>query len=145
MFRRIKTQYVEFTEVVDIKVLDGYKVWVRFHDGTDGIVDMSEYCDKPFSAEIWADREKFESVYLEHGVPKWSEDCDIAPEHFYHKIHGWCPECSREEQLALRVDPVQEPANSKFAAKVAANAVEAVQHLLHKLRLCLRLPFSKTS
>ena len=128
MFRRFRTIREEFTEVVDIKVLDGYTVWVRFHDGTSGEADLSEYCDKPFSAEIWADRKKFESAYLEHGVPKWSEDCDIAPEHFYHKIHGWCPECSREEQLALRVAPV----------KVAANAVEAVQHLLHKLRLCLR-------
>ena len=145
MFRRIKTTYGKFVEVVDIKVLDGYKVWVRFNDGAEGVADMSENRHKPFSAEIWADRKKFESVYLENGVPKWSEDCDIAPEYFYHKIYGWCPECPREEQQALRAEPAQEPANSKFGARVAANAIGAVQHLLHKLRLCLRLPFSKTS
>ena len=99
---------------------------------------MTEYCDKPFSSEIWADRQRFESVYLEHGVPKWSEECDIAPEHFYHKIHGWCPECEKAEQLALAAVGTQE-------SGATATALKAVQHLLLKLRLCLRLPFSKTN
>ena len=92
MFRRIKTQYVEFTEVVDIKVLDGYKVWVRFHDGTSGEADLSDMLEKPYFAKIWADREGFENVWLENGVPVWGEDDHFSPDSLYHRVTGFCPD-----------------------------------------------------
>lgn len=92
MFRRNNTQYVEFTEVVDIKVLDGYKVWVRFHDGTSGEADLSDMLEKPYFAKIWADREGFENVWLENGVPVWGKDDHFSPDSLYHRVTGFWPD-----------------------------------------------------
>ena len=32
-------------KVVEVKPLEGYRLWLRFHDGTSGTVDLS--------AELW--------------------------------------------------------------------------------------------
>ena len=79
-------------EVVDIKVLDGYKVWVRFNDGAEGVADLSDMLEKPYFAEIWADRKGFENVWLENGVPVWGEDDHFSPDSLYHRVTGFCPD-----------------------------------------------------
>ena len=32
-------------QITEVKVLDGYRLWLRFHDGASGIVDLT--------AELW--------------------------------------------------------------------------------------------
>ncbi len=29
-------------KVVEVKPMDGYRLWLRFHDGTSGIIDLAD-------------------------------------------------------------------------------------------------------
>jgi hypothetical protein len=70
--------------VVDVKALAGYTLWVRFHDGTSGTVDLS--------AELWGpmfeplrDKAFFDqaSVHPELHTVTWPNGADLSPEYLY--------------------------------------------------------------
>ena len=70
--------------VVEVRPLDGYRLWLRFQDGVSGIVDLS--------AELWGpmfeplkDRALFAqvSVHPELDTVTWPNGADLAPEFLY--------------------------------------------------------------
>ena len=70
--------------IADVKVLGGYRLWLRFHDGASGIVDLS--------AEMWGpmfeplkDQALFAQVTVNSELPTvtWPNGADLSPEFLY--------------------------------------------------------------
>jgi hypothetical protein len=80
------------TKPVDLKPLDNYRLWLKYSNGTEGIVDLSNYVGKGvFSA--WSDYNFFQSVKIgPSGELMWGEEIDLCPDSLYLKITGKKPE-----------------------------------------------------
>jgi hypothetical protein len=75
-------------KIIEVRALDGYKLWLRFHDGVVGTVDLS--------AELWGPMfEPLKDVALfaqaaihpELDTVTWPNGADLAPEFLYRAVH----------------------------------------------------------
>jgi hypothetical protein len=73
-------------QIIEVKVLDGYKLWLRFRDGVTGTVDLS--------GELWGpmfeplkDRVLFAraAVHPELHTVTWPNGADLSPEFLYQQ------------------------------------------------------------
>ena len=77
---------------ISIKVLDGYKIWVKYSDGTEGEVDLSHLVGKGIFSK-WTDYQEFKKVHIgEGGALSWDEEIDLCPDAVYFQITGKSPE-----------------------------------------------------
>jgi hypothetical protein len=77
---------------VEVKPLEGYRLWLKYSDGVEGIVDLSGLAGKGVFA-IWDDYQAFQQVYLTpSGEVTWGEQVDLCPDALYLKITGKQPE-----------------------------------------------------
>ena len=95
--------------IVAAEVRDGYTVWVKFADGNEGVLDLSEFRAEGESFTSWDDRAFFESMKLEGGSLAWGDNIDFCPNLLYMRLTG----CSfediygmTEEALAAKVNGV---------------------------------------
>lgn len=81
-----------FMEPVEVKAREGYRIWLRYEDGAEGEVDLSDLAGSGvFSA--FKDREFFEAVSIgEFGEIRWSEEIDLDPYEIYMRLTGKKPE-----------------------------------------------------
>jgi hypothetical protein len=76
----------------EVKPLDNYRLWVKFSDGAEGIVDLSEFVGKGVFA-LWNDYREFQKVHIGPGSEiAWSDQIDMCPDAIYLKITGKKPE-----------------------------------------------------
>lgn len=80
--------------VVVVQACEGYRLDVRFADGTRGEVDLSTLITRD-DAGVFAslrDTTRFAKVAVVHGAPAWPGDVDLAPDALYAAIraHGHC-------------------------------------------------------
>lgn len=78
--------------IVEVKPLANYRVRLKFSDGVEGIVDLSELAGKGvFSA--WEDVNFFNSVYVdkESRTIVWGKEIDLCPDTLYAKVLGVDP------------------------------------------------------
>ena len=75
--------------IADVKELGGYRLWLRFHDGASGIVDLS--------AEMWGpmfeplkDQALFAQVTVTSELPTvtWPNGADLSPGFLYCQAAG---------------------------------------------------------
>lgn len=74
--------------VASVETLPGYRIRVRFLDGTEGLVDLSRLVRSP-SAGVFAklsDPSLFAQVDVEYGVVTWPGEIDLAPDAMYREI-----------------------------------------------------------
>jgi hypothetical protein len=74
-------------QIEEAEARPGYRLWVRFADGVEGEVDVSELVGKGvFSA--WEDPQVFQSVEVdaESGTVVWPGGLDLAPDALYREI-----------------------------------------------------------
>ena len=73
-------------QIIEVKALNGYKLWLRFRDGTIGTVDLS--------AELWGpmfeplkDQALFAkaAVHPELHTVTWPNGADLSPEFLYEQ------------------------------------------------------------
>ena len=73
-------------KIIEVNALDGYRLWLRFHDGIFGTVDLS--------AELWGpmfeplrDRALFAqaAVHPEPHTVTWPNGADLSPEFLYEQ------------------------------------------------------------
>ena len=78
--------------VAFVRALDGYRLHVRFVDGTEGEVWMDALIHSPGAGVFGclSEPKVFSAVGLEHGVVTWPEELDLAPDAMYDaiKAHG---------------------------------------------------------
>jgi hypothetical protein len=74
--------------VREVAALDGFRLSVRFIDGTVGTVDMSALIASP-DAGVFAqlkDRSLFAQVHIQHGAVVWPGELDLAPDAMHAAI-----------------------------------------------------------
>jgi hypothetical protein len=79
-------------KIIEVKPLPNYRLWLKFSDGVEGEVKLSDLVGKGvFSA--WKDPEFFKSVYIDqisHTVT-WKGELDLDPDNLYAQILGVTP------------------------------------------------------
>ena len=77
---------------VEVKPLTNYRIWLRYEDGTEGTIDLSDVAGRGVFA-AWNDPAFFRSVRLRsHGAIEWGADIDICPDAMYLRLTGKSPE-----------------------------------------------------
>jgi hypothetical protein len=78
--------------VAELRVLEPYRLFVRFVDGTAGEVEMRRLVHSKDAGvfEALRDRAEFAAAYLDLGVVTWPSGVDLAPDAMYDEIkaHG---------------------------------------------------------
>ena len=91
MYPDLAKQRSKQLSVVEVEPREGYSIWLRFNDGVEGEVDLSDMIYGVF--EVLKDREVFEQVHvLRRGrVVGWSNDLDMCADALYMKVTGLSP------------------------------------------------------
>ena len=77
-------------KVVDVRPLDDYRIWLRFDDGTQGEIDLSDLAGRGVFA-AWADRKVFREVRVDDsGAVVWPGeiDIDLCADALYLRLTG---------------------------------------------------------
>ena len=75
-------------QIVALNVLEGYRVWLRFADGAEGMVDFST---KPRLGvyAAWQDYANFRRARIgDHGELVWDEEIDFCPDALWLQVTG---------------------------------------------------------
>ena len=77
---------------LEVKALPDYKLWLRYSDGAEGEVDLSDFAGRGVF-RLWNDYSAFEGVYIgEQGQIAWSNEIDMCPDALYLRLTGKKPE-----------------------------------------------------
>jgi hypothetical protein len=77
---------------VQVKALPDYKLWIKYADGVEGVLDLAHLVGKGVFA-LWEDYTAFQAVYIGgSGEIAWGEQIDICPDAAYLQITGKTPE-----------------------------------------------------
>jgi len=77
---------------VEVKALKNFRIWLRYDDGTEGEVDLSDVAGRGVF-KAWNDPELFNAVRLgSHGAIEWGTEIDICPDAMYLRLTGKTPE-----------------------------------------------------
>ena len=88
----IRAHIPAMKKITAVKLLPGYRLWLRFDDGVEGTVDLSDYVGQGVFA-LWNDPAAFAAVRVgETGDLVWSDQVDLCPDSLYLKITGLKPE-----------------------------------------------------
>lgn len=75
-------------DVAEVTPLDGFRLKVRFHDGSEGEADLLGLVHSP-NAGVFAplaDPSLFAQVYVACGAVTWPGEIDLAPDAMYAEI-----------------------------------------------------------
>ena len=77
---------------LSVSALPNYRIHVRFSDGAEGEVDLSDLVGQGVF-KAWKDCSFFEKVHLGSGRQvRWSEEIELCPDTLYMKLTGKTPE-----------------------------------------------------
>jgi len=81
---------MKFLHIDEAKYLEGYRVWLRFSDGSEGQVDLESKLEGTIFEPL-KDPSYFRKFRLEGHTLAWPNGADFAPEH----LHSLTPTASR--------------------------------------------------
>lgn len=75
--------------IIEVEPKGGYRLWIRFEDGTAGEVDLSDLVGKGVFRQ-WNDEAEFRKVYIdqETGTVAWPGGIDLAPDALHRDVVG---------------------------------------------------------
>ena len=77
---------------VEVRALDNFRIWLKYDDGTQGEIDLSDVAGQGVFA-AWNNPDFFGSVRLGlHGAIEWGSGIDICPDAMYLRLTGKAPE-----------------------------------------------------
>ncbi len=76
-------------EPVEVKALDKYNIFLRFSDGKEGIIDLSELKGKGVF-KAWDDSSFFQKVFIDKETKAiaWDENLELDVNNLYLKVIG---------------------------------------------------------
>ena len=73
---------------VEVRPLEGHRLWLRFEDGSEGTVDLSDLGGRGVF-EAWQERSVFQAVRIgEHGSVEWPGGLDLCGDALYLRLTG---------------------------------------------------------
>ena len=77
-------------DIISVKPLEGYQLYLCFEDGTEGIVDISQVIQFTGIFAPLQDRAYFSQVQVnpEIGTISWSNEADLDPDVLYSIVTG---------------------------------------------------------
>ena len=79
-------------KIINVEVLDHYRMKLEYEDGQQGIADLSHLVGKGVFA-LWNDYNAFRNVKIgPSGELLWSDQVDLCPDSLYLKITNQKPE-----------------------------------------------------
>ena len=73
---------------IEVEPRDGYRIWIRYSDGSSGEVDLSHLAGRGVF-DAWENRAFFENVSIaSDGAISWEEDLDLCPDAIYMQLTG---------------------------------------------------------
>ncbi len=77
-------------DIVDARPLDGYRLWLRFEDGVEGVVDLERQISFKGVFTPLRERSYFSQVQVnpELGTIAWPNGADFDPDVLYAQITG---------------------------------------------------------
>lgn len=93
-------------EIKSVKVLDGFRVLLKFSDGVSKEIDLEKYLHGPVFEEIRNDPKVFRKVRIDRyiGTICWPGDVDIAPDTLRYDL---TPVWMEEEAEAAKSKPAK--------------------------------------
>jgi hypothetical protein len=83
---KINSKVMSIAKPIQIRPENGYKLFIKFSDGKEGIVDLSNLVGKGVFS-VWNDQELFKQAYIDvTGAIAWNNDLDICSDALYDKI-----------------------------------------------------------
>ena len=77
---------------IAVEARSDYRLWVRFDDGVEGEIDLSQRAGKGVF-EIWNEPGVFESVSITpHRAIRWTEEAELCADAVYLEITGQTPQ-----------------------------------------------------
>lgn len=77
---------------VAVEARPGYRLWIRYQDGSEGEIDLSGLVGKGVFT-LWEDKALFERVNIgKDGAIYWNEEVELCPDALYLKLTGKTPE-----------------------------------------------------
>lgn len=75
--------------VVSVQPLAGYRIWIRFEDGIEGEIDLSDLTGRGVFAQ-WERPGEFERVYVDPDARTvaWPGGIDLCPVTLYRDVAG---------------------------------------------------------
>ncbi|WP_419936430.1 DUF2442 domain-containing protein [Candidatus Palauibacter sp.] len=79
------------TSVLEVRACEGYRIWIRFADGSAGEIDLSDLAGKGIF-RAWDEEDVFGRVHLApHGAVAWSSEIELCPDALYLELTGKSP------------------------------------------------------
>ena len=67
---------------------DGYRIWLRYSDGTAGELDLSYLAGRGVF-KVWNETGRFETVHIgPAGSISWDADVELCPDALYMRLTG---------------------------------------------------------
>lgn len=79
-------------DLIAVQPREGFQLWLRYSDGTEGVVDLSDHVGRGVF-KVWETPGEFQKVHLgSSGDVVWNEQLDLCPDSLYFKLTGIDPE-----------------------------------------------------
>jgi hypothetical protein len=79
-------------EIIDAKTQTGFRVFLKFNDGTSGVVDFSSFAGKGVFSK-WLESGFFDAMKINAaGALEWPGGLDLCPDALYMQLTGKSPE-----------------------------------------------------
>ena len=73
---------------MEVEAREGYRIWLRYSDGVEGEIDLSDLAGKGVFA-AWNEPGRFEDVHIDDsGAVAWSDEIDLCPQSLYMDLTG---------------------------------------------------------
>jgi len=73
---------MELIDVITVKTLPDYKLFLKFETGENKIFDFKPKLDMPVFRKL-KNEKLFNMAHVEYGTVVWDDNTDIAPERLY--------------------------------------------------------------
>jgi Protein of unknown function (DUF2442) len=73
------TSDLPMVDVSRLRPLEGYRLWLRFTDGSEGVHDLSDVIAGGGVMVALKSKEYFHRAFVEMGAPTWPNGFDLDP------------------------------------------------------------------
>ncbi len=78
---------IPMIDVLRLRPLEGYRLWLRFTNGSEGVRDLSDViAEGGVMVEPLKSKGYFDRVFVELGAPTWPNGFDLDPINLYMQL-----------------------------------------------------------